>query len=130
MKEHVHRILLVDDNRTTISLNKLLIAKVDNAAELHTAPDGKAALDLLQQFAQTNVAFPDLILVDLKMPVMDGIAFFRIYKETFSPDLVANTKVVMLTTSLAPTDYQQAKEEGIAYFLNKPLTTTKLKELL
>ncbi|MGV3586688.1 MAG: response regulator [Adhaeribacter sp.] len=130
MNKPLPHILLVDDNRTTISLNKLLIAKVDNAAELHTAPDGKAALELLQEFVRTNTRFPDVILVDLKMPVMDGIEFYRIYKQTFNPELVAHTKVVMLTTSLAPSDFKQAKDEGIAYFLNKPLTTAKLKEIL
>ena len=130
MNKQLHNILLVDDNRTTISLNKLLIAKVDNAAELHTAPDGKAALELLQKLAQDGSRFPDVILVDLKMPVMDGIEFYRNYKSYFTPEQVANTKVVMLTTSLAPLDFKQAKDEGIEYFLNKPLTTTKLKEIL
>jgi CheY-like chemotaxis protein len=130
MDKQLHNILLVDDNLTTISLNKLLIAKVDNAAELYTAPDGKAALDLLQKLAQEGARFPDIVLVDLKMPVMDGIEFYRHYKQFFTPEQVSNTKVVMLTTSLAPSDFKQAKDEGIEYFLNKPLTTTKLKEIL
>ncbi|GEO06237.1 response regulator [Adhaeribacter aerolatus] len=130
MDKLLHNILLVDDNLTTISLNKLLIAKVENAVELHTAPDGKAALELLQKLAQEGTRFPDIILVDLKMPVMDGIEFYRHYKQVFTPEQVSNTKVVMLTTSLAPSDFKQAKDEGIEYFLNKPLTTTKLKEIL
>ena len=130
MDKQLHNILLVDDNRTTISLNKLLIAKVDNAAALHTAPDGKAALDLLQKLVQEGTRFPDIILVDLKMPVMDGIEFYRNYKQLFTTEQVANTKVVMLTTSLAPSDFKLAKDEGIEYFLNKPLTTNKLKEIL
>jgi len=130
MTKQSHNILLVDDNRTTISLNKLVIEKVDSTAELLTAHDGKAALDILQQCAQTGKKFPDLILVDLKMPVLDGIEFYRSYKKSFTPQQVSGTKVVMLTTSLAPLDFKQATEEGIIYYINKPLTTTKLKEII
>lgn len=130
MAKQSHNILLVDDNRTTISLNKLLIEKVDSSAKLLTAHDGKAALEVLQQIAQTGASFPDVILVDLKMPVMDGIEFYRQYKLCFNPQQTSNTKVVMLTTSFAPRDFKQATDEGIVYYLNKPLTTAKLKEVL
>ena len=130
MTKQLHNILLVDDNRTTISLNKLLIEKVDNTAELLTATDGKAALDILQEFAQSGIKFPDIILVDLKMPVMDGIEFYRRFKQSFNPEQVSETKIVMLTTSLDSLDLKQAKEAGIEYYLNKPLTTNKLKDVL
>jgi len=130
MAKQSHNILLVDDNRTTISLNKLLIEKVDSSAELLTASDGKAALDILQQFAQAGTKFPDIILVDLKMPVMDGIEFYRKFKQNFNPQQVSDTKIVMLTTSLDSLDMKQAKEAGIEYYLNKPLTTTKLKDVI
>jgi CheY-like chemotaxis protein len=130
MAKQPHNILLVDDNRTTISLNKLLIEKVDSSAELLIAHDGKAALDILQGLAQSGNRFPDIILVDLKMPVMDGIEFYRNFKENFTPQHVSGTKIVMLTTSLAPLDFKQATDEGIVYYLNKPLTTNKLKELI
>jgi CheY-like chemotaxis protein len=130
MAQQPHNILLVDDNRTTISLNKLLIEKVDSSAELLTAHDGKAALEILQDFAQKGSRFPDIILVDLKMPVMDGIEFYRNFKQNFTPQQIADTKVIMLTTSLAPLDFKEATAEGIVYYLNKPLTTTKLKQFI
>ena len=130
MANQLHHILLVDDNRTTISLNKLLIEKVDSSVELTIAHDGKAALDILHGIVQNNTKFPDLILVDLKMPVMDGIEFYQNFKQFFSPEQAVATKVVMLTTSMASQDFKQAAEEGIVYYLNKPLTTTKLKKLL
>ena len=130
MAKQSHNILLVDDNRTTISLNKLLIEKVDSSAELLTATDGKAALDILQELAQSGTKFPAIILVDLKMPVMDGIEFYRKFKQSFDPQQASATKIVMLTTSLDSHDLKQAKDAGIEYYLNKPLTTTKLKEVI
>jgi CheY-like chemotaxis protein len=130
MAQEPHYILLVDDNRTTISLNKLLIEKVDSSAELLTAHDGKAALEILQGCVEKGAKFPNIILVDLKMPVMDGIEFYRHFKRNFTPQQISATKVVMLTTSLAPLDFKQATAEGIVYYLNKPLTTTKLKDFI
>ncbi len=121
-------ILLVDDNLTTINLNKLLIQKVDSSAELLTANDGKTALDILSDCMQNGRRFPDLIFVDLKMPVMDGLEFFQKYKQNFSSQS-PQTKVVMLTTSLNSTDFNQAAEAGIEHYLNKPLTTSKIKEI-
>ncbi|PIQ20313.1 MAG: response regulator [Cytophagales bacterium CG18_big_fil_WC_8_21_14_2_50_42_9] len=129
MAKQSHNILLVDDNRTTISLNKLLIEKVDSSAELLTATDGKAALAILQEFAQAGTKFPDVILVDLKMPVMNGIEFYQKFKQYFDPQQVSDTKIVMLTTSLDSLDMKHAKDAGIEYYLNKPLTTTKLQEV-
>ncbi len=127
MGKQLH-ILLVDDNRTTIGLNKLLIQKVDSSAELLTAPDGKAALQILNDCVKNSGKFPDIILVDLKMPVMDGLEFYKHFRNSFTRQ-AAETKVVMLTTSLNAEDLQHATNAGILHYLNKPLTTQKLKEV-
>lgn len=70
----------------------------------------------------------DLILLDIKMPVMDGFEFFEKLKET----LYLNTyipKVVILTTSLNDTDIQRANKEGILHYFCKPLTIKKLQDI-
>lgn len=122
-------ILLIDDNITTTFLNKLVIEKLDIPTHLLTAQDGKAALETLQERLRTGLQLPDLILLDLKMPVMDGFEFFQKYQEQFAGEQTA-TKVVMLTTSLNSKDSQQAAEVGIQDFITKPLTPLKLKEIL
>jgi CheY-like chemotaxis protein len=122
-------ILLIDDNVTTIRLNTMVIEKVDKTLAVLTAPDGKAALDLLQHCEQENCHFPGLIFVDLKMPAMDGLEFFKRFQESFQ-DRVATTKVVMLTTSMNMEDFKTATAAGISLYLNKPLTTQKVNEVL
>src|SRR5215210_1319212 len=127
MERHPH-ILLIDDNLTTIRLNKLVIEKVEKSVEVLTAPDGKAALEILKDCEQGEHPFPDLIFVDLKMPAMDGLEFFEKFTGLF-PNRLAGTKVVMLTTSLNSEDLKKATAAGITHYLNKPLTTNKVKEV-
>jgi CheY-like chemotaxis protein len=122
------QILLIDDTLTTIRLNQLVIEKVQKSAEVLTAPDGKAALEILQDCERKGGAFPDLIFVDLKMPAMDGLEFYEKFKDQFQNRL-ANTKIVMLTTSLNSEDLKKATAAGITHYLNKPLTTNKVKEV-
>jgi CheY-like chemotaxis protein len=126
MERHPH-ILLIDDNLTTIRLNKLVIEKVEKSVEVLTAPDGKAALEILKDCDQQDY-FPDLIFVDLKMPAMDGLEFFERFKSLFH-DRLTDTKVVMLTTSLNSEDLKKATAAGITHYLNKPLTVNKVKEV-
>lgn len=127
MEKNPH-ILLIDDNLTTIRLNKMVIEKVEDSAEILTATDGRVALNLLQDCEQEGLPFPDLIFVDLKMPAMDGLEFFEKFRDLFQ-NRMAGTKVVMLTTSLNYEDLQKATAAGITHYLNKPLTTMKLKEV-
>lgn len=122
------QILLIDDNLTTIRLNQLVIEKVAKSAEVITAADGKAALEILQDCQQKGDPFPDLIFVDLKMPAMDGLEFYEKFKAWFQ-NRMAETKIVMLTTSLNSEDLKKATEAGITHYLNKPLTTNKVKEV-
>jgi CheY-like chemotaxis protein len=121
-------ILLIDDNLTTITLNKLVIEKVEKSVEILTAPNGKAALDILRGCQESGSVFPSLIFVDLKMPAMDGLEFYENFKDLFR-DRLADTKVVMLTTSMNSEDLRKAKAAGIVHYLNKPLTVNKVKEV-
>lgn len=122
--------LLVDDDQTTNYLNKLLINRLGIADKLLVALNGQEALDLLQQHCQEATHdCPVLILLDVKMPVMDGFAFLAAYDALRLPQKTAII-VVMLTTSLHPQDVERVERLNIAGFLNKPLTSEKLNDVL
>ncbi len=118
-------ILLVDDNPTTTFLHQLLIHKLNITQELLTVSNGEAAWKLIHQRHEEGKTYPELVLLDLNMPVMDGFEFYKLY-EQWEPSKRSAMKVVMLTSSLATKDVQRAKEVGIQYFINKPLTKEKL----
>ena len=121
-------IFLVDDNQTTTFIHERLINNLGITEELIIAPNGKIALELLQQRQDEGKGWPELILLDLNMPVMDGIEFYQAFQQ-FDPEVQAAIKVVVLTSSFAYRDVQRAQETGIRHFINKPLTMEKLKHM-
>jgi CheY-like chemotaxis protein len=123
-------VLLVDDDPTTNYLNKLLLTPMEVAEQVLVADNGAQALrTLVQTCAAENTTCPRLILLDMNMPVLNGLAFLEAYAQLPLAQQQAMV-IVMLTTSLHPTDRARAQELPIAGFLNKPLTKEKVTALL
>jgi CheY-like chemotaxis protein len=89
--------------------------------------NGKEGLQYLATCAREGNP-PELVLVDLKMPVMDGFEFVDAYRKMNLPEDF--TRIVMLTTSSNPKDIEKMQEKGITDFFDKPLTEEKLMLLL
>ena len=123
----VNRILLVDDNKTTAYIIQREINKLNIANQVQVAENGSKALEYLQSEDQNGIDSPDLILLDHKMPVMDGFEFFQAYNKL---QLKGNKPVmIMLTTSMHQQILTEAKNYGLAEVMSKPLTQDKLKSI-
>lgn len=123
-------ILLVDDDQTNNFLNQRLLKRLDVTETLLVALNGQEALDLLQAHChRVSPDCPALILLDLKMPVMDGFAFLEAYEALPLAQKHAIV-IVLLSTSLHPQDVERVQQFPIASFLNKPLTEAKINQLL
>ena len=87
--------------------------------------NGQVAIDHL---AENGEHLPDMILLDINMPVMDGWDFLENFSEmAMSKDI----PVVMLTSSINPDDIEKAKSHQLVKgFLSKPLNKDKLDEVL
>ncbi|RZK88383.1 MAG: response regulator, partial [Hymenobacter sp.] len=93
------------------------------------AANGEEALRLLAQQGHEPATRPNLILLDMNMPVLNGLAFLEAYTQL--PAAVQEAIIiVMLTTSLHPVDLARVQQLPIAGFLNKPLTEAKVTALL
>jgi CheY-like chemotaxis protein len=130
-----YNIMLVDDDFSTSRFHQIVLERLPSTKDIIFSRNGKEALDyLLQQgdFEGKANEFiqPDLILIDLNMPVMNGFRFIELYTETTSFKK-KQPKIVVLSTTLIPEEKEKIeKNENISKFLNKPLTKEMVSNLM
>ena len=131
--EPVH-VLLVEDNPDHADLVTFLLAKSQPKAKVvHHVSDGGAALDYL--FRRGDFAIPDrsprphLILLDLRLPKVDGLAVLKEIK-TSSDEELRRTPVVVLTSSEADSDAAAAYDCKANSYLVKPVDFEKFHQLV
>lgn len=126
----LNSILLIDDDDATNFLNSLIIKEAEIAENILIALNGEEALTILQNNVINNNPQPELILLDINMPNMNGWEFIKEYKKD---NALKNSKslIIMLSTSFNPEDEIRALQiPEIKSFKNKPLTLDMLNEVL
>lgn len=130
MKQKLKSILLVDDDDATNYLHKLIIKKADCAESVHVELNGEAAIKYLTTALQGVYPRPELIFLDINMPLMNGWDFLEEY-EKLDHAQQGGQVIVMLSTSLVASDIEKAKKYGnISEFLSKPLTQDILRNVI
>lgn len=122
-------ILLVDDDNIFNFLNTKLLESSGIASEIHTAGNGQEALDLLNNYFSGTTSLPDVILLDLNMPVMDGFGFLEAFKKLNLPRK-EKVSIIIVTSSEDPKDMARAKRMGITNYLTKPVSREALLRAL
>lgn len=121
-------VLLVDDDDIFNFLSEKLIRSLGLANEVHSVLNGSEALTLFNGYFSGEIAIPDVILLDLNMPVMDGFEFIRAFQQLNFPNKEKIT-IVVLTSSANPADMKRARSMGINNYLVKPLTEEKIRAI-
>ena len=127
-------VLLVDDDETTNYLNERLLKEMQVAKEIKTLKNGKEALNYLAKVEGTGAALgvkrPDLIFLDIKMPVMDGFSFLEEYHKQ-SVDEANPVIILMLTSSASFYDLEKLKTfNRVKKHFSKALTKHDVHEIM
>lgn len=122
------KIFLVEDNEGDIilTLEALKEAKVLNNVQV--VKDGEAALKYLRkEGVYKDAATPDLILLDINLPRVDGIT---VLTEIKNDPVLSSIPVIMLTTSNAEKDIQQSYQQHANCYITKPVEYPKFMEVV
>lgn len=121
-------ILLVDDDEITNFINLNLLEDMQIASKVEITSNGKEAIQFLENNCMES-SCPELILLDINMPMMDGFEFLEHFQKLNLKNKNI-TKMVALTTSNNPKDIKKLQEYGVASLISKPLTKEKLENLI
>ncbi|HEV8512367.1 MAG TPA: response regulator [Cyclobacteriaceae bacterium] len=122
-------VLLVDDDSIFNFLNERTLQSLGFVNDIHTALNGKQAIELFNDYFGGSKPLPDIILLDLNMPIMDGFSFLEAFRRLDLPGK-DQVKVVIVTSSDSPDDIKRAKDLGVSQYLTKPLEAAGLKKAL
>ena len=121
-------ILLAEDNDDDILLTQEALATGNLVNTLNVVRDGEQAMAYLRREGEYRDAPPpDLVLLDINMPMKGGLEVLKEMKEDLE---LRHIPVVMLTTSVREQDILSSYEDGASTFIRKPVRLDEFREIL
>lgn len=123
------KILYIEDDPVTAMLFKMIIRKNEFSETVDVCEDGMKALEYFEKIKSENIDPPQVLFLDLNMPVLTGWEFLDIFKTKYADDF-PHLKILVVSSSVDPTDLQLAnKNPMVMAFLSKPIDRQKLQSL-
>lgn len=128
----LHKILLVDDDSTSNFLTQMILEDLQVTDSIVVKKNGQEALDYINESCiKSNNPCPELIFLDINMPIMDGFELLdELQRLQGLKKDGSKVTIVLLTTSNNPKDIEKSKSYNITYYIEKPLTEESIKNVL
>jgi CheY-like chemotaxis protein len=121
--------MLVDDNDVDNYISQRMIELSKFADKVLVKNNGKSALEFLEENQHNPETLPDIIFLDISMPIVDGYVFLYEF-EKYSDTLKNKSKVVILTSSDNRQDIERMNDNEFVFkYVTKPLTEETLNEI-
>lgn len=129
--DNLKSILLVDDDEASNFLHSIFINKLELGVDVNAALNGQEALDFILDKGVDKLAMPCMVMLDLRMPVVDGWKFMEMYEEQVPQELKEQMVIVLVTISDNADDKAKAiANPYIADFSQKPLSDSTFRKLI
>lgn len=117
----------MDDDHSNNFLNKIFISQLDIDVEVDIVLNGKEALDHIEN----SLLCPCLLILDLRMPIMNGWEFLEAYDKNVSQKVKDQIVIVVITISGDRSDLNKARQNlYVRHFVQKPLSDLKFKKII
>lgn len=121
---------MVDDREVDNYINTIILEETGLAENIDSCKNGNDAINYLKTQINGQYPKPDIIFLDINMPLMNGWEFLETY-EKLDLDLHGGKVIIMLTTSLNPDDAEKAKKyKHLNAFKSKPMTKEMFIEIV
>ncbi|HLG02903.1 MAG TPA: response regulator [Bacteroidia bacterium] len=126
-------VMLVDDNDIDNFINERMIRGCNFSETIYINSSTRSAIEFLKNLSiNKNLRkghLPSIVFLDINMPILDGFQFIEEF-EKLDPSLVEAIRIVMLTSSINPSDIEESKKyKSVTGFIHKPLTEEALAAL-
>lgn len=119
-------ILVIDDSKYDRFIASEILEDYVEVLNFVSIDSAQNALEYLQSIEDNPKGLPEIILLDIKMPIMDGFDFLQKFDE-FPESIKTSCKIFMLSSSIDPNDFQKAqKSKYVVDFIEKPLSAEKI----
>lgn len=121
---------IIDDDEIYTFTVKRIIARADIAEQSIFFDNGASAIHFFKENAQNGDILPELILLDINMPQLNGWQFLEEYVKLV-PSLAKKTSIFIVSSSIDADDYARAKKyKEVSDFIAKPITVENLRNIL
>ncbi|MEX2234207.1 MAG: response regulator [Cyclobacteriaceae bacterium] len=119
-------LLIIDDDSICNFINTRVAQTAGIFKDIRSVHNGKEALDIFEEVNNGNGTAPDVVLLDLNMPLLHGFDFIQTLQDLAFPNK-DRLSIIILTSSDNSIDIQRARSLGIEHYLMKPLTVNDLQ---
>ncbi|MDP2413939.1 response regulator [Daejeonella sp.] len=124
------RVFIIDDDPIHQRIAQIMISKHNLFDEYFSYTDAQKALDFLEENKKNEETLPDVILLDLNMPVLDGWDFLETF-ETLIKEFKKNIRVFIVSSSVDEKDVLRSKSYvAVKGFISKPLSPDIIRSII
>ncbi len=128
MLDKTINLLVIDDDDINIFIIKKIVEKTGYKISMTAKSNGQLAIDYIKETLENNQTLPQLILIDINMPVMNGWEFVEAYTGL---NVTEDINLYILSSSVYENDIEKTKSyNNVKGFISKPLSLDRLTELL
>lgn len=119
---------IIDDDPIFIFGSKILLKNNDFSNNIIICQNGREAINIIVSMLESQKPLPEIIFLDLNMPIMDGWEFLEEFAKLSN---IGNVKIYILSSSIDSRDIARAKEYELVHdFIAKPLTNGKINAIV